>query len=139
MKVSTRGRYGLKAMVDLAFNSQNFKCVSLKSIAKRQGIPENYLEQLMVVLKKSDIVKSIRGSKGGYILNKSPEHISVGDLLRVLEGSINLVDCNDEVNGKKCGEADCSKCDVKNVWALISQRLSEAADSITLKDLIIDK
>ena len=84
MKISTRGRYGIKAMVDLAMNSKDDKCISLKSIAQRQGIPENYLEQLMAVLKKAEVVKSVRGAQGGYILNKNPEDISVGDLLKIL-------------------------------------------------------
>lgn len=137
MKVSTRGRYGIKAMVDLAMHTENEKCVSLKSIAQRQGIPENYLEQLMAILKKSEVVKSIRGAQGGYILNRKPEDISVGDLLKILEGSLSLVDClENQPPKKKCGKANCSECAVRDAWEMISDKLAEAAHSISLKDLI---
>lgn len=140
MKISTRGRYGIKAMVDLAMNTEDGKCVSLKSIAQRQGIPENYLEQLMAVLKKADVVKSIRGAQGGYILNKSPEEISVGDLIKILEGSLSLVDClENQPPKKKCGSANCSECVVRDAWEIISNKLAEAAYSISLKDLITNE
>ena len=140
MKISTRGRYGIKAMVDLAMNSKDDKCISLKSIAQRQGIPENYLEQLMAVLKKAEVVKSVRGAQGGYILNKNPEDISVGYLLKILEGSLALVDClENQPPKKKCGDADCSECVVRDAWEMISDKLAEAAHSISLKDLIKDE
>ncbi|WP_250278928.1 RrF2 family transcriptional regulator [[Clostridium] colinum] len=140
MKISTRGRYGIKAMVDLAMNADREKCVSLKSIAQRQGIPENYLEQLMAVLKKSGIVQSIRGAQGGYILNKNPEDISVGDLLLILEGSLALVDClENQPPKKKCGNANCNECVVRDAWEMISNKLSETAHSISLKDLITNE
>ncbi len=140
MRISTRGRYGIKAMVDLAMNTDGEKCVSLKSIAKRQGIPENYLEQLMAVLKKSGVVKSIRGAQGGYILNEKPENISVGDLLKILEGSLALVDClENQPPKKKCGSANCAECVVKDAWEIISDKLAEAAHSISLKDLITNE
>lgn len=137
MKISTRGRYGIIAMVDIALNSKNNKCVSIKSIAKNKGISEGYLEQLMVSLKKDDYIKSIRGAQGGYTLNKNPKDITIGDLLRTLEGSISLVECvEDSQNFKKCGNSDCSSCTVKNAWYIISKKFSEAVDSITLDDLI---
>ena len=137
MKISTRGRYGIKAMVDLAFNTADNNCVSLKSIAERQGIPENYLEQLMAILKKADVVKSIRGVQGGYILNKAPEDVSIGYLLKILEGSLSIVDCvENQPPKKKCGTADCSECVVKDAWEAISKKFADAANSITLADLI---
>jgi len=136
LKISTRGRYGLKAMVDLAVNSQNGGCVSLKSIAQRQAISEPYLEQLVVNLKKNKLVKSIRGAQGGYILGREPENISVGDILRALEGDLNLVDCFSD--DKSCGGNGCNKCVAKGVWAKISGSLEEAADSISLLELIND-
>lgn len=140
MKISTRGRYGIKAMVDLAMNAENEKCVSLKSIAQRQGIPENYLEQLMAVLKKASVVKSIRGAQGGYMLNKNPEDISVGDLIKILEGSLALVDClENQPPKKRCGNANCGECVVKDAWGKISDKLAEAAHSISLKDLITNE
>ena len=92
MKLSTKGRYGLRALIDLAQNSTE-EPVSITSIAERQEISERYLEQLMSKLKKSGIVKSIRGAAGGYILARPMEEISVGDILRALEGSLDPVDC----------------------------------------------
>ena len=140
MRTSTRGRYGIKALVDLAMNTDGEKCVPLKSIAQRQGIPENYLEQLMAVLKRSGVVKSIRGAQGGYILNEKPENISVGDLLKILEGSLALVDClENQPPKKKCGNANCGECVVRDAWEIISDKLAEAAHSISLKDLITNE
>ncbi len=135
MKVSTKGRYGLKAMVDLAVNCKGNLCVSLKSIAERQGISEAYLEQLMAVLKKNGFVKSIRGAQGGYILEKDLEEISVGDILRALEGPLNVVECVSDKKNVSCGSGTCKKCVTKNVWEKISDSLSEVVDSISLKDL----
>lgn len=139
MKVSTRGKYGVKAMVDLAINSKGGKCVSLKSIATRQNIPENYLEQLMSTLKKAEIVASIRGVQGGYILNKAPEDISVADLIKILEGNIAIVDCveNKDVV-MKCGTEECCKCRARAAWEIISDKFIEAASSISLADLTND-
>ena len=91
MKISTRGRYGLKAMVDIAANSQS-GCVSLKSIAERTNLSESYLEQLIAPIKKAGLVKSVRGANGGYTLAKTPQEISVGDILRVVEGPLELVE-----------------------------------------------
>lgn len=137
MKISTRGRYGIKAMVDLAIHSQGGKCVSLKSIAQRQGIPENYLEQLMAILKKAEIVSSIRGVQGGYILNKPLEEITVGHLIDVLEGGLAIVDCIDnEPPRKKCGTAKCEDCLVRDTWKIISDKFADATNSISLADLI---
>lgn len=136
MKISTRGRYGLKAMVDLAVNAKDDSCVSLKSIADRQGISENYLEQLMAALKKAELVKSIRGAQGGYTLTRPATEISVGDLLRVLEGPLTLVECVS--NTESCGSGSCNKCVTKNVWEKISDSMNEVVDSITLEDLVKD-
>lgn len=134
MKISTRGRYGLKAMVDIAINSKNNSCVSLKSIADRTGISESYLEQLISPLKKADIVKSIRGASGGYVLNKNPKDISVGDILRVVEGPLELVECLSK--NEACGNSDCHNCTTKNVWAKLSESVNETADNISLADLM---
>ena len=138
MKISTRGRYGLKAMIDLAVNSKSDCCVSLKSIAQRQGISEHYLEQLMAALKKAGFVKSIRGAQGGYILNKELSEISVGDLLRTLEGPLYIVDCVSDKKANGCGSNGCSKCVTKNVWEKINESITEAADAITLDKLVND-
>lgn len=137
MKISTRGRYGIKAMVDLAENYQDGKCVSLKGIAQRQNIPESYLEQLMATIKRAEIVDSIRGAQGGYILNRSVDDISVGDLLKVLEGNLAIIDCaTNETPKKTCAQGDCDKCNMKDTWELISKKFEDVVNNITLKDLI---
>ena len=92
MKLSTKGKYGLRAMIDLARYSEK-EPVSIGSVAARQGISERYLEQLVALLKKAGLVKSIRGASGGYVLEKKPSEISVGDILRALEGSLEPVKC----------------------------------------------
>ena len=92
MKLSTKGRYGLRALIDLAQYSEN-EPVSITSISDRQDISERYLEQLMAMLKKSGLVKSVRGAGGGYVLAKKMNEISVGDVLRALEGNLDPVAC----------------------------------------------
>ncbi len=133
MKISTRGRYGLKAMVDIAENCSE-GCVSLKSIAERTNLSESYLEQLIASLKKAGLVKSTRGANGGYTLTKPPEDISVGDILRVVEGPLKLVECLSDK--ESCGMGDCSLCATRDVWARLSESVSEAADNISLSELI---
>ena len=96
MKLSTKGRYGLRAMIDLAQYSEQ-EAVSISSIAQRQNISESYLEQLVAKLKKSGLVMSTRGAQGGYRLARPADEISVGDVLRALEGGLNLVECLDEM------------------------------------------
>ena len=92
MKLSTKGRYGLRALIDLAQNSGE-EPVSITSISTRQDLSERYLEQLMSMLKKAGLVRSVRGAGGGYVLARKLEEISVGDVLRALEGSLEPVDC----------------------------------------------
>lgn len=133
MKLSTKGRYGLKAMLDISVYSVN-EAVSIKSIAQRQNISENYLEQIIATLKKANLVKSTRGAKGGYSLKKTTEEISVGEILRVLEGDLNPVDCAIFNEAKACSTADF--CASKYVWKKISDSINEVVDNITLKDLL---
>ena len=133
MKLSTRGRYGIHAMYDLA-ERHGEGPVSIKSIAERQGIPEAYLEQLVAVLKKEGLVTSTRGAQGGYMLSREPEDITVGQILRALEGGLNLVDClsGEDACGKSCA------CPSRIVYMKIRDGLNQVADSITLKDMIND-
>ncbi|MCD8239309.1 MAG: Rrf2 family transcriptional regulator [Clostridiales bacterium] len=134
MKISTRARYGLKAMIDIALNEDK-GTVSLNAIAERNGISENYLEQLIASLKKGGFVKSTRGAGGGYKLNRAAEDITVCELLEVLEGPLNLVQCGDDGS---CGSLNCKGCTAKGVWAKLSSSLKETAEGITLKDLAAD-
>ncbi len=132
MKLSTKGRYGVMAMLDLALHNSEGQ-ISLKSIAERQGISENYLEQLFALLRKAKLVNSIRGSMGGYILAASPDSITVGDILRSLEGSLAPVDCVLEDEPSSCDRSDC--CVTRIVWEKIRDSINEVVDSITLYDL----
>lgn len=133
MRLSTKGTYGLRAMIDLAIYGQDCQ-ISIKNISERQNISENYLEQIIAVLKKSGFVKSSRGSQGGYSLNKQPFEISVGDILRALEGDLNPVDCIVVNEDKQCLEADA--CVTKFVWKKISDSINAVVDGISLEDLV---
>lgn len=133
MRLSTKGRYGVKSMLDLALHNGEGP-VALKSIAERQGISENYLEQLFASLRKAGHIKSIRGAQGGYVLAHKPEEISIGDVLRALEGSLAPVDCVVEDDSAKCTKSD--SCVTRLVWEKIRDKVNEVVDSITLSDLI---
>jgi Rrf2 family protein len=137
MRISTRGRYGLKIIVDLAeiYLADSGVHANVRSIAKRQGLSENYIEQLVAPLKKAGYVTSVRGAKGGYLLAKPPEGITVGEILRLLEGSLAPVDCLDERDGA-CGEADCAVCVTKNVWNKINDSLNDVVDKMTIMDMM---
>ncbi|WP_288678280.1 Rrf2 family transcriptional regulator [uncultured Clostridium sp.] len=132
MKLSTKGRYGVKAMVDLAINYGGSP-VSIKSISQRQNISEYYLEQLFSSLRKAKLIKSIRGAQGGYILNRQPEDITVSDIIEVLEGPIEISDCLD---GVTCNNVDC--CATRLLWKKIKTSIDEVTNSVTLKDIVED-
>ena len=133
MKLSTKGRYGLRALVDLAVHSEN-GTVSIQSIANRQNISVSYLEQLVGKMRRAGIVTSIRGAAGGYRLAKPPSTISVGDVLRALEGDLEAVNCpgNDEVPA--CEAAPT--CVTKYVWKRINESISQAVDTIMIEELV---
>lgn len=131
MKLSTRGRYGIHAMYDLAKHYGDGP-QSLKLIAERQGIPEAYLEQLIAILRKEKLVISNRGAQGGYRLASEPAQMTVGQVLRALEGGLNLVDCllEEDSCGKTCA------CPSRVVWMKIRDGLNSIVDGITLQDMI---
>ncbi|MFV0518686.1 MAG: Rrf2 family transcriptional regulator [Lachnospirales bacterium] len=141
MKVSTRSRYGLKALLEIA-TEKDEKCVSLQSISDKLGISVNYLEQIIAVLKKDGIVKSVRGAKGGYVLAKDMEEISFGEILRSLEGDLYPVNClNDEIESTKgsgcsCGESCSSECLTKETWTKLYNIITVSIDNISLKDIL---
>ncbi|MDZ4991551.1 Rrf2 family transcriptional regulator [Clostridium perfringens] len=132
MKLSTKGRYGVKAMVDLAINYGGSP-VSIKSISQRQNISEYYLEQLFSSLRKAKLIKSIRGAQGGYILNRLPEEITVADIMEVLEGPIEISECLEDV---VCSNVDC--CATRLLWKKIKTSIDEVTNSVTLKDIVED-
>ena len=133
MKLSTRGRYGIHAMYDLAAHGGGGP-VPIKAISERQGVPEAYLEQLMGQLKRAGLVSSTRGAQGGYALARGADQISVGEVLRTLEGGLDLVDCLTEEDA--CGKA-CA-CPSRIVYQKLRDGLNQLADSITLQDMIVD-
>ena len=133
MKLSTKGRYGLRALIDLAQYSGEAP-VSITSISARQELSERYLEQLMSMLKKAGLVKSIRGAGGGYVLAKDMAEISVGDVLRALEGSLEPVECAGLEPDGGCKAADY--CVTKYVWQRINDSISRTVDEIRLDQLV---
>jgi Rrf2 family protein len=131
MKISTKGRYGLRAMLDLALNSLTDH-VSLCSIAERQCISESYLEQVFSALRKSGLVKSVKGAQGGYVLADKPDNIRIGTILRVLEGDLSVIDDN---NAATQGN-NFERCIRMNVYESINTNINSIVDSITLGDLM---
>ncbi|MEK6263896.1 MAG: Rrf2 family transcriptional regulator [Clostridium sp.] len=132
MKLSTKGRYGVKAMVDLAINYGE-QPVSIKNISQRQNISEYYLEQLFSSLKKAKLIKSIRGAQGGYILNRAPEEITIQDVINVLEGPIEVSNCLED---SACNNIDC--CATRLLWKKIKDSIDSVTSAITLKDIVDD-
>lgn len=135
MILSTKGRYGLKAMFQLALHYGEGP-IPLNQIAEKQGLSENYLEQLFSTLKKEGLLNSVRGAQGGYMLSKSPVNITVGSILRPLEGNMAPSECAIEEN------SDCSRddsCVVRLVWIKIKDSIDEVIDSITLQDMVDDE
>lgn len=132
MKLSTKGRYGVKAMVELAIRYGK-EPVSIKTISERQNISEYYLEQLFSTLRKSGLIKSIRGAMGGYVLSKAPDEIRIYDILEVLEGPIEISHCLDT---ESCNNIDC--CATRLVWKKIKDSIDNVTMSITLKDIVED-
>lgn len=133
MKITTKGRYGLRAMVDLAVFGENGP-VSTHSIAERQGISDGYLEQLIGKLKRARLVESVRGAAGGYRLARPASEISVGDVLRALEGNLCPVECpglGEPV--PPCGKE--ASCVAKGVWKKIGESIEAAVDGISLEEL----
>lgn len=129
MKISTRGRYALRVMIDLAINEKE-NYISLKDIANRQEISMKYLEQIVSILNKAGLVDTLRGNNGGYKLNKKPSEYRVGDILRVAEGDLTPVYCvHEECSRKK-------NCKTYSFWKGLDQVISDYVDSKTLEDLI---
>ena len=132
MKLSTKGRYGVKAMVDLAIH-YGLDPVSIKTISERQNISEYYLEQLFSPLRKAKLLKSIRGAQGGYILNKDPKEIKVSDIMEILEGPVEIAEC---IDGVVCDNLDC--CATRLLWKKIKESIDEVMESVTLQDIVDD-
>ncbi len=133
MKISTKGRYGLEAIVDLAMHSSQGH-VNLRSIAERCGISETYILQIFLVLRRVGIVDSIRGAQGGYRLARDPAEITVGDVLSALEGPLAPVACIIKGNENLCNHYQ--QCATRGVWESIMNILSEVTAAISIEDLV---
>ncbi|SKA65456.1 RrF2 family transcriptional regulator [Desulfobaculum bizertense] len=130
MKLSTRSRYGTRMLIDIALHS-NGRPVSVSDISKRLGVSVKYLEQLIRPLKRGGYLDSVRGPKGGHMLTRSPEEITVGEVVRLLEGGINLTECVAEPD--KCERAET--CSVRDVWVEATRAMNSILDSMTLSQI----
>jgi len=131
VKLSTKGRYGARAMLDLALHYGEGP-VSVKDIAERQEVSERYLVHLMVSLKAAGLVKSMRGARGGFSLAEPPAQIKLSEIIQVLEGSIAPVECVDDP--KACSRSE--RCVTRDIWAEMNRATSEVLESTTLEDLV---
>ena len=133
MKISTKGRYGLRAIIDIAAHDAN-EPIPIKEVSSRQEISENYLEQIIFPLKRAGIVKSVRGAQGGYLLSRPASKITVGEVLRALEGDLSPVECL--ANGE---EPDCSRaqrCATLPLWRALQEAINQVVDNTTIQDLV---
>lgn len=132
MMISTRGRYALRVMIDLA-EHQDEGYIPMKDVAKRQGVSLGYMEKILPVLVKNGIVEGLQGKTGGYRLIRKPEEYTLGEILRLTEGSLAPVAC------LECGAAPCNKaadCRTLPVWTELDRRINEYLDSVTVADLL---
>ena len=131
MKISTKGRYALRLMLGIALHSEG-EPVSLRDVARQEGISDKYLEQIVTPLARAGLVRSVRGAGGGYLLTRKPEEYSVGDILRPLEGDLAPVEC--ATDGGYC-EHSCD-CVTVELWQDIHKAVSAVVDGTTLADLL---
>lgn len=132
MIVSTKGRYALRVMIDLAENN-NQERIPLKEIAERQGISQKYIEAIMTILSKHGFVDAVHGKGGGYRLNKKPEDYRVGDILRLTEGSLSPVACL-EAGAEECPRK--AECRTLPMWTKLDELVEGYLDSVRLSDLM---
>ena len=131
MKISTKGRYAVLVMLDLALNNTG-SCIKVKDIATRQNISEKYLEQIIAMLNKAGFVNSVRGAQGGYRIAREPEYYTIGMILRLTEGSMAPVACLDE--GNECEQ--CDTCETLEVWKDLYAAINNVIDNVTIADLV---
>lgn len=134
MKISTRGRYALRIMVELA-KAQPNEYISLNTLSEKQSISQKYLEQIVPLLTRGGLVRSIRGNKGGYTLSKAPDKVTVGDILRATEGSIAPVPCLESE------ENTCEKspyCPTLKIWSGLYETINHYLNGITLQQIVDD-
>lgn len=133
MRVSTKARYGLRTLIELA-EAYGSGPLAVRTIAERQEISSDYLEQVISPLRKAGLVKSVRGANGGYVLARKPDQITVGDVIRILEGPIAPVDCVSRIlPAHLCERA--ANCVAREVWEGLRDQIEQYVDSVTLADL----
>lgn len=132
MRISTKGRYAIRLMIDLAENYSGVP-IRLKDVAARQEISEKYLEQIISILNKAGCVRSVRGPQGGYTLARTPEEYTVGMILRLTEGSLAPVECV-EPDAPPCARED--NCVTRILWNKLNEAISSVVDTTTLEDLL---
>ena len=130
MKLSTKGRYGVRAMAELAAHYGGAP-ISIKTRSKEQNLSEYYLEQLFSPLRRANVIRSIRGAQGGYVLCKDPSEITVGDIMTILEGPIEIADC---IDGYQCDSEH--SCATKFIWEKIKNSIDNVMNSISLQDIV---
>ena len=135
MMISTRGRYALRVMIDLAENAGD-GLVPMKYVAERQNISLKYLEQILPNLVKADMIRGTHGKKGGYCLTRSPEQYSAGEIIRIAEGEVVTVSC------QECGAQPCKNekiCRTRPMWDELNSMINQYLDRVTVADLMKDK
>lgn len=135
MKVSSKVRYGVQAMFDLALHIED-GAVGIKTIAARQNVSEAFLEKLMSLLKKAGLVHSVRGAQGGYLMAKNPKDISVGDIIRALEGPMESVVCVSKDDKMICDKS--RQCVYRVMWQKVTDKIDQAIDDMSLQDMLFD-
>lgn len=130
MKISTKGRYALRLMLDVALHSEG-EAVPLRDVAERQDISDKYLEQIVTQLTRSGLLRSVRGAGGGYLLTRAPQAYTVGEILRPMEGDLAPVECASSGHCDRIG-----RCVTTEVWQQIGNAVDQVVDNITLADLV---
>ena len=134
MRISTKGRYALRVMIDLAVNDKG-EFIALKDISTRQNITIKYLEQIVTVLNKAGFLRSMRGNNGGHRLARAPKDYVVGDILRVMEGNLSPVECAAKESGVECPLSD--NCVTLRFWQGLDKVVNDYVDKFTLEDLVV--
>jgi Rrf2 family protein len=133
MKLSTKGKYGVRAVFEIACHYGKGP-ITIKAIAGRQGISLSYLEQILHRLGKAGVIESVRGPAGGYLLTRKPSQLTIGDIVRALEGPIALSHCLEPGDSRDCCQTD--ECVARMVWTKVGAKIEEALDSINFDDLL---
>ncbi|MBN2104583.1 Rrf2 family transcriptional regulator [bacterium] len=133
MKITYKGDYALKAILDLSYRFDMGRVVPLADISRRQNIPEKYLEQIMLILKRAGYVESKRGIGGGFLLQKSPKAITVGEIVRLIEGPVEPIACGDAVYNC-CGEEET--CAFREIWLKVTRAITDIVDTVTFEQIM---